>query len=726
METEKILYAHSKEGLPTTEWHLLDDHLKNVGAMASDFAGLFNAGSWGKIAGEYHDLGKSLAEWQAYLRHVNDINDDYSKHYRGRIPHAIHGARKLFFQSKEAGKLLSYCIAGHHTGLSNWIDEAEKGLKEQLKKARPDINLTIKDPVFEKNLPLKNIDQKRFGFQLQFFVRMLFSCLVDADYLDTEAALDRERAKQRSVQPSLKSLYDRFWKNINILRQNANLTDVNRQREIVLQNCLTAAKSESGLFSLTVPTGGGKTLASLAFALEHSRFHEFMKQRIIYVIPFTTIIEQNAAVFRKVLGEDAVLEHHCNFIPDETDWKTRLASENWDAPLIVTTNVQFFDSFFSRKPSTCRKLHNVANSIVIFDEVQTIPVEKLKPCLETLRELSLNYGVTAVLCTATQPAIDASGDFPSGLKNIIEIIQGVPGIFHSLRRTREIYIGEITQTNLAEKLCEHPQVLCIVNTRRQAREIFDLLPKDEGNFHLSARMYPAHRSRVLKEIRNRLENNLTCRVVSTQLIEAGVDIDFPVVYRAVAGMDAIAQAAGRCNREGNIQQGTVYIFKLENGLPPGYFRQTAQCAESLFEKFADQYLGPECIREYFLTYYWLNEDRMDSSGILQKCLQGGNGNFQFKDIAEFQMIENLSISIIVAVEEEAASLVGQLAFVEKKGMIFRKLQKYSVQIYKQDFYEIKDWLESPIPGVFVVRNPELYSKETGLKTKPPEGTAFFI
>lgn len=726
MEEQKILYAHSKEGLPTTEWHLLDDHLKNVGAMASDFAGLFNAGSWGKIAGEYHDLGKSLAEWQAYLRHVNNINDDYSKHYKGRIPHAIHGARKLFLKSKEAGKLLAYCVAGHHAGLSNWIDEAEKGLNEQLKKAGSDINLQISDPVFEKNLPLKCIDPMRFGFQLQFFVRMIFSCLVDADYLDTEEALDSERARLRSVYPSLKTLYHHFWKNFNRLRQKANLSAVNRQREIVLQNCLAAATSESGLFSLTVPTGGGKTLASLAFALEHSRFHEFKKQLIIYVIPFTTIIEQNAAVFREVLGEDAVLEHHCNFIPDETDWKTRLASENWDAPLIVTTNVQFFDSFFSRKPSACRKLHNVANSIVIFDEVQTIPVEKLKPCLETLRELSSNYGVTAVLCTATQPALGESSDFPSGLKNIKEIIQDIPGIFHSLRRTKESFIGEITQNTLAEKISEHQQALCIVNTRRQAQEIFELLAKDGGNFHLSARMYPVHRSRILNEIRIRLENNLSCRVISTQLIEAGVDIDFPVVYRAVAGMDAIAQAAGRCNREGNIQQGTVYIFKLEDGLPPGYFRQTAQCAESLFEKFAGKFLGPECIREYFLTYYWLNEDRMDSGGILQKCLQGGNGNFQFKDIAGFQMIENLSTPIIVAVEKEAASLVGQLAFVEKNGMIFRKLQKFSVQVYQQDFYGIKDWLESPIPGVFVLRNPELYSEETGLITKAPEGKAFFV
>ena len=719
------IFAHSIKDQPVEKWHLLDDHLQKVAEIAADFANTFNADSWGKITGEYHDIGKALPEWQAYLRHVNGIVDEYSKHYRGKIPHAIHGSRKLFSGSKDAGKLLAYCIAGHHGGLSNWIDEAGNGLNEKLQNDGPDINFPLTDPKFKKSLPLKVIDSKRFGFQIQFFVRMIFSCLVDADYLDTEAAMDTERANWRFAYPSLNTLYDRFWQNFSGLRKTVNQTPVNRQREIVLQNCISAATSEPGLFSLTVPTGGGKTLSSLAFALEHARFSQFSKRRIIYVIPFTTIIEQNAAVFREFLGEDAILEHHCNFIPDEADWKTRLALENWEAPIIVTTNVQFFDSFFSRKPSGCRKLHNVANSIVIFDEVQTIPVEKIKPCLEVLRELTLNYGVSAVLCTATQPALGCSEEFPSGLKNIREITGNVPDIFHALRRTRETFIGDITQEELAERLSNHLQALCIVNTRKQALEIFNLLPKSESNFHLSALMYPAHRTRILHEIRNRLKNKQPCRVISTQLIEAGVDIDFPVVYRAIAGMDAIAQAAGRCNREGNIEQGDVYIFKLQNGLSPGYFRQTAQCAEPLFEKFTGHFLEPECIREYFLTYYWLNEDRMDKGGILQKCLHGSRGDIQFKDIADFQMIEDLSTPVIIALEEEAVSLVRQLPFVEKKGVILRKLQKFSVQIYQQDYYALKDWLESPEPGIYLVRNPELYSEETGLKTKPPEGKAFF-
>lgn len=716
-------YAHSIENEPPEAWQPLEEHLKNVGIMTAAFAGFFNAAAWGKTAGEFHDLGKGSTQWQAYLRRANGIFDEFSKNYEGHVNHAIHGARNLFSHSKDAGKILSYCIAGHHGGLPNWFGEAGKGLNEKLKETGPEINFPCKEPAFEQSIPFKIPEPKRFGFQLQFFVRMIFSCLVDADYLDTEAALDKKKAEWRSAYPALDTLYDRFWSAFNILRKDVPLTEVNRQREKVLENCLAAAGKPPGLFSLTVPTGGGKTLSSLAFALEHA--HKFNKRRIIYVIPFTTIIEQNAAVFRQVLGDDAVLEHHCNFIPEEADWRSRLAAENWDAPVVVTTNIQFFDSFFAHKPGVCRKLHNVSESIVIFDEVQTIPVEKLKPCLEVLKELTLNYGVSAVLCTATQPAFDYSEEFQSGLKNVTEVVSDVPSLFTALTRTRQTFIGEISHSDLIEKLCDHPQALCIVNTRKQASEIFDLLPEDSGNFHLSALMYPAHRSRILNEIRSRIAKGLPCRVISTQLIEAGVDIDFPVVYRTAAGMDAIAQAAGRCNREGKISTGEVFIFKLENGTPPGFFRQTAQCAEALFEKFSGKFLEPECIREYFLNYYWINEDRMDEKGIFQKCLHNGKAEIQFRDIAAFHMIETITTPIILALEDDAVSLVNQLPFVEKKGAILRKLQRFSVQIYEYDYHAIKDWIENPVPGVFILRTPELYSNNTGLKTKSPEGQAFF-
>ena len=542
----KEFYAHSLQGKPTEQWQLLEDHLLNVAIRACKFAQPFHAGSFAKLLGYSHDLGKGTFAWQAYLRHQNDILDDFSNYYTGRIEHAVHGAQRLYSQSKEAGKLLAYCIAGHHGGLQNWEDSPEKALRIRLGKKWPEVRIPIPIPELPKRLPFITLEETLFGFQLQFFVRMLFSCLVDADFLDTEAALGKSKAGWRSKYPTLSMLRKTFWNNFDRLREKADETNVRCQREVVLADCLRAANEETGLFSLTVPTGGGKTLASLSFAFEHAKKHN--KRRIIYVIPFTSIIEQNAAVFRNMLGDEAVLEHHCNFIPDDADWTSRLATENWDAPIVVTTNVQFFDSFFSRKPSKCRKLHNVADSVLIFDEVQAIPVEKLMPCVEVIRELSLNYKVTSILCTATQPAIHFSSTFWSGLKDVREIIQDVPALFSALKRTEEAYIGTLSERELSGKLAEYKQVLCIVNTRQQALDVFNAIQTSQENIHLSALMYPAHRSRILADIRNRLENGSPCRVVSTQLIEAGVDVDFSCVFRAVSGIDSIAQAAGRCNR----------------------------------------------------------------------------------------------------------------------------------------------------------------------------------
>ncbi|MDY6825229.1 MAG: CRISPR-associated helicase Cas3' [Thermodesulfobacteriota bacterium] len=718
-------YAHSKEGEPPECWQLLREHLVQVSNMAEDFASFFNASTWGRILGENHDIGKGTNEWQAWLRHVNNVEDTaFSKFYIGHVKHAMHGARWLYDYLSQAGKLLSYCIAGHHGGLSNWSDQEGVGLKSKLAQPQEKIDISLRTPKIEKNLPFSISDgAKRFGFQLQFFARMIFSCLVDADYLDTEAFLDKEKNEWRSQYPSVEELCGRFWPKFDSLRQSAAPTPVNKQREIVLNNCLEAAKQEPGLFSLTVPTGGGKTLSSMAFALEHAK--KYHKRRIIYVIPFTTVIEQNAAVFRDVLGKDAVLEHHCNFIPEDSDWKTRLATENWDAPVIVTTNVQFFNSFFSRKPSKCRKLHNVADSVVIFDEVQSVPVEKLKPCLEVLKELTMNYDVSAVLCTATQPAIGQSDEFPSGLQNVSEIIQDVPSMFKRLKRTKEKFVGEIDISGLRNGITSHEQALCIVNTRQQALDIFNALPEAEGNFHLSALMYPSHRTQKFKEIRTELAHRRPCRLISTQLIEAGVDVDFPVVFRATAGMDSIAQAAGRCNREGRNDKGQVHLFKFKEETPHPHFRQTAQCAELLFDKFSGQLLEPGCIHEYFLHYYWLNTHRMDEDNIVETCNSGQQGNIQFKDIARFQMIKTATCPIIIALEDEAISLVDQLNFMEYSAPVLRGLQQYTVQVYPYQLADLDGWLEQPKPGIFVLQSPELYSDQTGLICKPPEGAAFF-
>ena len=441
-----------------------------------------------------------------------------------------------------------------------------------------------------------------------------------------------------------------------------------------------------------------------------------------------SIIEQNAAVFRAMVGDSNILEHHCQFTADDSDWTMRLSAENWDAPIVVTTNVQFFDSFFARKPSRCRKLHNVADSVVIFDEVQAIPVEKLMPCLEVVRELTLNYKVTALLCTATQPAIHFSEVFKAGLKNVREIIQNVPALFKSLKRTHESFIGSLAVSDLAAKLMVHPQVLCVVNTRQQALDLFNALPYEEDQFHLSALMYPAHRSRVLATIRDRLDQGLPCRTVSTQLIEAGVDVDFECVYRVIGGIDSIAQAAGRCNRNGRSPISCpVYVFSFPDSSENAYFRMSAQSAKKLFARFEGDLTAPECVHAYFEDYFWKNTHRMDSDGIVEMCRThtACKGEFQFKDIAAFQMIQTATRPVVVAIEPEAAALVAQLPFAGHSRAIRRKLQRYTVQVYTHQLTELHTWLENPCPDLWVLRSEELYSELTGLKCAPPQGCAFF-
>jgi len=721
---EKKYYAHSLPGRPPEEWQPLEDHLDEVAEMAAQFARPFGGDIWSYLLGHNHDIGKGTLPWQAYLRHANEIIDDFEQYHTGRVEHATVGAQWLYKRSKEAGKLLAYCISGHHGGLQNWYDSPAYALKIRLEKKLPEIETPMDVSELPKRLPFATPDGALFGFQLQFFVRMLFSCLVDADFLDTESALEEKRAEWRSNYPALTELRKSFWSNFDQLRNKAEETKVKRQREFVLADCLRAAKKEAGLFSLTVPTGGGKTLSSMAFALEHAKKHN--KHRIIYVIPFTSIIEQNAAVFRGMVGDNAVLEHHCNFTPDDADWASRLAAENWDAPIVVTTNVQFFDSFYSRKPSKCRKLHNVADSVIIFDEVQAIPVEKLMPCLEVIRELTLNYKVTALLCTATQPAIHFSEEFQAGLRDVREIVKDIPTLFNALKRTEETFIGTISESDLARKLGAYEQVLCIVNTRQQALDVFNALPESKGNIHLSALMYPAHRSRKLADIRNRLENGWPCRVVSTQLIEAGVDVDFSCVFRAISGIDSIAQAAGRCNRNGRSEKPcSVFVFTFPEGLENSFFRKAAQSAQKLFERFDGDLTAPDCVHEYFSDYFWKNQYRMDEDGTLELCCKAQKGDIQFRDIASFQMIKTAALPVVIAIEKEAADLIGQLEFVEYPGAILRKLQQYSVQIYPYQLDEIRSWLENPYPGVWVLRSSELYSELTGLKCRPPEGCAFF-
>ena len=557
-------YAHSKLDAPKEHWQLLDEHLQNVAIRAAAFAAVFGAGEWGKTAGFLHDAGKATRQFLQRLEGKPV-----------RVNHSLCGARHAQEQGGIFGILLSYVIAGHHGGLPDGgLQEGQ--LHHRLKHERlpEDVSPPAVDIRPDTLKPPFTSHPEHPGFSLSFFTRMIFSCLTDADFLDTEAFCTPEKASARNGHPAtgLVALRDALNTHLNAVERKALPSRVNDIRKTVLHDCRARASEPLGLFSLTVPTGGGKTLSSMAFALDHAVTHGL--RRVIYAIPFTSIIEQNAKVFSDVFGQDNVLEHHCNYkSKDEPEehgydkWRG-LAAENWDAPVVVTTNVQFFESLFSNRPSRCRKLHNIARSVIVLDEAQAIPTEYLEPCLCALKELVGQYGCTVVLCTATQPAVDdASLPEKVRLHHVREIIADPQRLYTDLKRTEVTLAGKLTDAALAARLDGHEQVLCIVGTKPQAQAVFTLLQEREGAFHLSTNMYPEHRRRVLGTIRQRLADRLPCRVVSTSLIEAGVDVDFPVVYRAMAGLDSIAQAAGRCNREGGLPEpGRVVVYEPEK--PP--------------------------------------------------------------------------------------------------------------------------------------------------------------
>jgi len=719
---DKKYYAHSLEGKSQSEWQLLEEHLRNVARMAQSFAEAFGAEDWGYLAGLWHDLGKYSKDFQRYLDTAEGI-DAHIETKIGRVDHSTAGAQHAFNLLNDKGKLLAYAIAGHHAGLPDGKANSNSCLSYRLKKnipnysARPD---RILGSIESTNLPFP-LDPKRFGFQLSFFIRMIFSCLVDSDFLDTEAFMDSEKSLWRKGYPDLSEMDKRLTSALNKLVKSTSDTLINEHRTQILKNCLDSAESPQGLFSLTVPTGGGKTLSSLAFAMKHALKHDL--ERIIYVIPYTSIIEQNAAVFREILGEDAVLEHHSNFEPKEEDHRSRLAAENWDAPLIVTTNVQFFESLYRCRSSRCRKIHNIAKSVVILDEAQMLPVPLLRPCMEVLRELSSAYRTTIVLCTATQPALSTNENFKDGLDGVREIIPDPAKLYNLFKRIHIEILPALSDDVLADRLNAHDQVLCIVNTRKHARLVFESIRDQECCYHLSALMCPAHRTKKFKEIRSVLSKGLSCRVVSTQLIEAGVDIDFPVVYRSASGIDSIAQAAGRCNREGKLPEGgRVYVFLSEAGLPPGHFRHTAETAEAVMRHHDDP-LSLEAVEEYFRTLYWMEGELLDEHHILDDLNEGRQrGDFPFRVVdKKFKIIEDGAESIIIPWDEEAEKIISGLRYSEYPASFARKAQRFTVQVYPKvlSYLECAGSVERLHDQYCLLTNMDIYRDDLGLCPEDP-------
>lgn len=715
----KKYYAHSLAGRPPSEWQPLEQHLRNVAELARGFAESFGAGDWGYLAGLWHDLGKFAFEFQNMLLAENGFDEKGEKR-SGRVNHSTAGAVLAMERFKMAGRILSYLIAGHHAGLPDWEGDktGDAALSIRLKDNHlfESIKSTISQEIISSSFPK---DRPRQGTDPALWIRMLYSCLVDSDFLDTEAFMTSNKGLLRGGYPALNELLPPFEKFMGEKTAGVEDTTVNRIRSQVLTRCKVMAEKPPGIYTLTVPTGGGKTLSSMAFALRHAVFNR--KCRVIYVIPYTSIIEQTADQFRQIFG-NSVIEHHSNFDSgdeDDESGKMRLACENWDAPIVVTTSVQFFESLFANRSSRCRKLHNIVNAVIVLDEVQLLPPDFLKPILHSITELQKTYNATFLLCTATQPAFGPHPEFGfDGLKEMKEVMEDPGELYHNLKRVEVTVPDNMLQSksweNLASELSEIESVLCVVNRRDDCRALWQMMP--EGTFHLSALMCGAHRSAKIAEIRARLKEGLPTRVISTQLIEAGVDVDFPVVYRAVAGLDSIAQAAGRCNREGRMDMGRVFIFCPQSEPPIGHLRQAAQIGRRFLDSDGKDFLSPDKFTRFFEELYWLQADRLDAKGIMDDLAPDNEFRFSFRSAAQnFRIIDEQKQGAVLVAYGEGAAL---LALLEKKGperWLMRKLQRYVVNLPR--YLHTKLLAEGAIrqiyEGIFVQSHSALYRDDIG-------------
>lgn len=694
---DRIYYAHSGRDPEKSDWQRLADHLTRVACLAGENARYFRAGQLAELCGLLHDLGK--------------YSEDFAKRLEGgkRVDHATAGAKVAVERWSRLGKLPAYVVAGHHAGLANGIDLGNEraSLKERLERTIPELDEVWQAEIkLPEQLPLPTIKPaENPGFQIAFLIRMLFSCLVDADYLDTERfyrGLEGEQLR-RGGHPPLEALKERLNHYLDGLVAKHAYCDpqsVNGIRGRILKHARSQAQLEPGLFSLTVPTGGGKTLTSMAFALDHAIAHG--QRRVIYVIPFTSIIEQNAGVFRelfKALGEDIVLEHHSTFDDsgfgwrEETKDKLRLAMENWDAPVVVTTAVQFFESLFADRSSKCRKLHNITGSVIILDEAQMLPQKLLRPTMAAIDELARNYGCSVVLCTATQPALRRSDEFHNGFEQVRELGPEPEQLYRQLDRVSVRHIDVQTDEQLTKQLNTSRQILVIVNNRRHARALYDQIGEGDGYFHLTTLMCAKHRKAKLEKIRQRLREGAPCKVVSTSLIEAGVDVDFPLVMRAESGLDAIAQAAGRCNREGKQDKSAseVLIFSSPDWPAPPELQQQAASMRMVLRNHGGDLLAPVAIKAYFRDLFWRDQDRLDAKKLLPLHREHYERfSFPFQTIAsEYRIIESFMRPIIIPFDKTAEQWIERLHHAEFVGGIAKHLQPYLVQVPERAFHSLK-------------------------------------
>ena len=691
----------------------IEDHRDHVADLASNFAEAFGSGSLAYLAGWLHDKGKERDSFQNYIRKENGLPTNGKA--IGEHEHAFVGG--LIAAQKPLHSLhLANIIMGHHRGLYD-----EDALKDAIKRRTVPKEIKIDPLPISPSSPHIQLRPE----DLHHYVRMLFSCLVDADRLDTEAFMNPSQALLRGHGDSLPVLLERLEAKLSEFKSKDNDSEVNRVRNYVQQLCREKSDLPRGIFSMTVPTGGGKTLSSLLWALRHA-IHNGQK-RIIIAIPYTSIITQTAKTLKDILGIQNVLEHHSEFDYDAMkDEKLKeiyqLAAENWDFPVIVTTNVQLFESMFSNKPSACRKLHNIVNSVVILDEVQTLPTSYLEPIVDAISAYHRSFGTSFLFTTASQPILSGliEGCNPlanfQGFDAVTELIPASAKLHERLRRVRlDIDNTPRNYEEIAHAISQHDRVLCIVNTRRDAKEIYKLLPKEGLTLHLSRMMCPDHVSETIHKITEALADD-TCkviRVVATQLVEAGVDIDFPVVYRQEAGLDSVLQAAGRCNREGKKELCVTHVFSLakEHRLPPGDF-SNANNARLAMKQDSD-WFAPETMTNYFRQRY-SREETFDKKGITDYLSHPTDIMFETA-AKEFRLIEDGSIPLIV-VWKNSLRLVEQLKQQGPSYTLMKQLSKYSVNVYQSDFKALcqSGAVKEVIEGIFVVDQKAQYDGQLGL------------
>jgi CRISPR-associated endonuclease/helicase Cas3 len=723
---DKIIYAHSAND--KGELQPLNEHLTKVADMASKFTEIFASSDWAYNIGILHDLGKISADFQE-----KKIIKPSEKE---KIDHSTAGAVYAVEKFKDIGRVIAYCVAGHHAGLADWNSEgtANAALSVRLKNKKAEEILNslkdYKDYVDNNSIRLKDVlvppklnNPKR---DLHLWIRMLYSCLVDADFLNTEKHFKEDKFKKRAEKIAdfdpISKLSEKFFDYMskNFAKKD-EVSAVNKIRSEVLMHCEESSTKKEGFWELSAPTGSGKTLSSMAFAFKHAV--KFNKERIIYVIPYTSIIEQTSDKLKEILGGGNVIEHHSNIDTDKETEEMRFACENWDAPIIVTTHVQFFESLYAAKSSRCRKLHNVVNSIIILDEVQMLPPNLLEPCVDALKQLVNNYKTTVLFSTATQPALP-------GIDKIEKIIPDSKELHdrsNKLKGVNYVFPKDYSSSSwesVCEELKNHRQVLCVVNTRKDCYELYNKLTKlvpEETVIHLSALMCPEHRTKKIDEIKEKLKEKAEVRVISTQLVEAGVDIDFPVVYRAFAGIPSIIQTAGRCNREGKLKKAEVFIFMSPSKLPQGLLSKAADVTRNMIGSENFQIDKEDTSRKFYEEFYksvnsnggeWL-----ESLLIKNAC----DGEFQFSTAAkEFQIIDDKYNRAVIVKYGESDKLIDKLrCSVRKHGKVDRelqrKLQRYTVNVPDSILTALKNkgLVEEIHKGIFI-QGQIKYSDKTGL------------